>query len=346
MIYIRTDADEKAATGHVMRCLTIGKQLEEMGEPVLFLFREPDSVKVLDGRMQYRMLDIPRGEIQEEISLIAEILKKDKVAKLILDSYEFDAEYMGKLKDYARIITFDDMFQEKLPADVLINYNLYASSYDYAKRYGREQTLLLLGSDYVPLREEFLEREVQIREQVSSIRLICGGGDRYHILPRMLEKFCERGLQGKYQLLAVAGALNQEKETLKSFERQWKNITIYENVKNLASLMEQVDLTVSAASTVLYECCCMGRPTIFFTMADNQKEDAAVFREGGMMRYAGDIRENMEQAVERIIEQIEELAKDARARKNMALQMAQKVDGKGARRIAQAIVEIAPDKDG
>ena len=99
MIYIRTDADEKAATGHVMRCLTIGKQLEEMGEPVLFLFREPDSVKVLDGRMQYRMLDIPRGEIQEEISLIAEILKKDKVAKLILDSYEFDAEYMGKLKD-------------------------------------------------------------------------------------------------------------------------------------------------------------------------------------------------------------------------------------------------------
>ena len=90
----------------------------------------------------------------------------------------------------------------------------------------------------------------------------------------------------------------------------------------------------------------MGRPTIFFTMADNQKEDAAVFREGGMMRYAGDIRENMEQAVERIIEQIEELAKDARARKNMALQMAQKVDGKGARRIAQAIVEIAPDKDG
>ena len=172
MIYIRTDADEKAATGHVMRCLTIGKQLEEMGEPVLFLFREPDSVKVLDGRMQYRMLDIPRGEIQEEISLIAEILKKDKVAKLILDSYEFDAEYMGKLKDYARIITFDDMFQEKLPADVLINYNLYASSYDYAKRYGREQTLLLLGSDYVPLREEFLEREVQIREQVSSILLI------------------------------------------------------------------------------------------------------------------------------------------------------------------------------
>ena len=31
MVYIRTDANEKIATGHVMRCLTIAEEIIQLG---------------------------------------------------------------------------------------------------------------------------------------------------------------------------------------------------------------------------------------------------------------------------------------------------------------------------
>lgn len=45
MIYFRTDANEKIATGHVMRCMTIAFQLQKMGEKIKFLFRDQSSVE-------------------------------------------------------------------------------------------------------------------------------------------------------------------------------------------------------------------------------------------------------------------------------------------------------------
>ena len=36
MIAIRTDANEKIAMGHLMRCLSIAKQLKEKGQEVIF----------------------------------------------------------------------------------------------------------------------------------------------------------------------------------------------------------------------------------------------------------------------------------------------------------------------
>lgn len=339
MIFIRTDASEKAATGHMMRCMAIGRKLEAMGEEVCFLLKEAASQKVLDGRMPYQVLEGCESSIYAEIPGIIEFLETEEHPKLLLDSYEFDGEYMRQLKEHAMLITFDDMFQEKFPADIIINYNIYAFKYDYASRYARERAVLLLGSSYVPLRDEFIGVKVLSKKDITAIMLVCGGGDTYHVLWKLLEKFCKNGLQRRYHILVVAGALNTDKKRLKQFAGQWENITVYENVKGLAPLMAQVDLVVSAAGTVLYECCCLKKPTIFFTMADNQEEDVAAFGENGMMHYAGDIRKDMDWVVGNILKDIEIVAQDAQLRKGMIDKMSQVTDGKGAERIAQAIIK-------
>ena len=42
---------------------------------------------------------------------------------------------MHKLKTFAKVISFDDMFNEYLPIDLLINYNPITTVYDYHGRY-------------------------------------------------------------------------------------------------------------------------------------------------------------------------------------------------------------------
>lgn len=337
MVFIRTDANERVATGHVMRCMTIAEKIMVMGEKVIFLFRDLESIEVLNGKMPYILLQC--RDSKDEIEQMKALLQKEKKVALLLDSYDFGTEYMRQFQGLAKVITFDDMYAEKFPVDMLINYNLYYKDYDYDIRYGKEGTKLLLGGNYVPIREEFQHIEKrQAKERVKTVMLICGGGDKYHVLKALLECFCERKLYQKYQIYVIAGVLNKDLKCLMQYEKEYQNIRIYKNVSNLAAVMKEADLMVSAASTVLYECCCVGVPTLFFTMADNQENDEKVFSEDGMMYFVGDVKRDKKKVIEQTMIKLEELSKDIGMRNNMIEKMRNKIDGKGAERIAGEIV--------
>ncbi|MFW5671877.1 MAG: UDP-2,4-diacetamido-2,4,6-trideoxy-beta-L-altropyranose hydrolase [Acetivibrio ethanolgignens] len=340
MIFIRVDANEKVATGHMMRCLTIAEELKTLGEKVLFIIKDRKGAALLEESFDYLVLTDGKSDVYWELPQMCKLLAASPGALLLLDGYEYTALYMERLRKYAKIITFDDMFSDQFPADLVINYNLYYKKYDYEGRYQKSNTKLLLGGDYVPLRREFTGRKRSFSRQVENILLICGGGDKYKILPDLLESICCRGMQQKYRFLVVAGAMNTGRDALYSYERAWDKIEVHENVKEMAKLLEQADIAVSAASTVLYECCAMTVPTIFFTMAENQEEDAEVFAESGRMLYAGDIRWEREKALMNILNIVEILAEDQNKRKALIEKMKGTVDGKGGERIALEILNL------
>ena len=346
MVFIRTDANENVATGHLMRCITIAKKIKQLGETVVFVFRDNESVDILNGRENYILLQACKTDRDSEIQQMIQILCGEKNAKLLLDLYEFDATYMEKLKPYARIITFDDMFQEKFPADMIINYNLYYTEFDYASRYNENATKLLLGGKYVPIREEFLIEKPLLKQKVSTVMLICGGGDKYHVLVNLVKMICKEGLQDRYRFVVVAGILNRDIAELNDLSKTEKNIIVYENVKEMSEIMKDVDVVVSAASTVLYECCCMAKPTIFFSVADNQSYDAECFAKNGMMQYVGDVRIDFAGVLKAIIVNLENIAREYEVRKDMVRKMESVVDGKGAERIAENIVMMETKKVG
>lgn len=337
MILIRTDANEEVATGHLMRCLTIADKVKKLGHEVQFIFKDESSTKVLLERASYIMLS-NCGDKDDEIYEMISILKSYKNPVLLLDLYEFDAFYMKQLKPYAKLATFDDMFDEKYPVDLLINYNLYYTKFDYHTRYFGEKIKLLLGGQYVPIREEFVQNLCMVNDKVSSVLLICGGGDKYHILLNLIKKFCKKKLNATIEFIVVVGALNTDIDELKSIEETESKIIVYENVTNLASIMSKVDVVVSAASTVLYEACCMRVPTIFFSVADNQKYDVDCFSCNKLMMYAGDVRENMEEVIDNVDRILALLSEDYWERSAMSEKMTSVIDGNGAQRIAEELV--------
>lgn len=345
MIYIRTDANEKIATGHMMRCITIATEVKKMDCELMFIVSDLPSVKMLEGVFLYYKLQTPTEEnVYAEIEEIKKIISTDANPVILLDLYKFDARYMEEMKKIAKIATFDDMFEEKYPADIIINYNMYYRIFDYKKRYKNEKVKLLLGGSFIPLRAEFKIAYADQKESVEDVMVICGGGDKYHILYPLTKKICSERLNESIRFHIVVGRLNPDKEKFKEICGE-ENIYIYENVENMPFFMEKMDVAVSAASTVLYECCKMTIPTVFFCMEENQKYDKQCFAEDNVMLYAGDIRCSREAVLDEIVRDIRFLSCNKDIREQMKRKMEKMVDGYGAERIANEIIGLEREKN-
>lgn len=347
MIFFRTDANEEIATGHVMRCMTVGEELIKRGQQVKFLVSDMDSTKLLkDKNYEYTVLNSKWNFLDnvDEINKMKIILqenyeKEHKVPLLFLDSYFITNSYLKKLKPFSKLVVFDDLCKEIYDVDLLINCNITYSLFDYSKLYMGRDVRLILGTQYVPLRSQFLEAIANKKQKslndalFTNVLLICGGGDPFNILTKILRNAYTCKNFYEYQFHVIVGMYNPNMKELEEFGKVFQNITLYYNVQNMAMLMSKCDIAITAASTVLYECCAMGLPAIFFVMADNQERDALVFARDKCMIYAGDIRENSDKVIKNVFMYLQELAKNSELRINMSKQARKIVDGKGAERI-------------
>ncbi len=91
----------------------------------------------------------------------------------------------------------------------------------------------------------------------------------------------------------------------------------------------------------MYELCSMRLPTVCFTFAENQLRMAACFDALTEIRYAGNVMEEREAVMGRLLEQIFRLEQDGALRERIRRQMEGLTDGRGAGRLARALLAEA-----
>lgn len=341
MIGIRADANATVATGHIMRCITIAEQLKKQGEEVIFFTADGYAGDMLaNAGMEYVCLNSSWREPEKELPALLRELKERGCRKLLADTYEATAFYIEELKKVCRVIYIDDMFADIYPADMIINYNAYHVRFPYEEAY-REKAKLLLGTAYVPLREEFAAGKAgaEARETASEIPILlsCGGGDVYNALMGILEMAVGRKKLEKAVFHTVVGGFNRQAGLLEAFAKEHPRVVLHRNVRNMAELMKGCDLAVSAAGTVLFELCAMQLPSVFFICADNQRYDSEFFAGEDRMLFAGDIRGDREGCIRNICEKLELLIADKALCGIMKAKLHEVTDGRGAARIAEEI---------
>ena len=106
----------------------------------------------------------------------------------------------------------------------------------------------------------------------------------------------------------------------------------------MAELMLQCDLAVTAGGTTIYELCALGVPFVCFSYAENQEAlvDYAGRREIGL--DAGKYHYDPVRTLENIGILVERAAADAQQRREMSRRAARLVDGRGAVRLAEALL--------
>ena len=352
MVVIRADANSKIGMGHVMRCLSVADALVKCGEEVLFVTADDTPVPLLTKKgVPYRVLhtdyadmeaELPElwnalSELPQRVESSEEALPQRNTA-ILVDSYYVTEKYLAALKKRITTIYMDDIYAFSYPVDMLINYNIYGEEMGYEKDAAFADTKILLGTEYVPLREEFSAAEQQRTAADGGILITTGGSDSFNLAGQLLMEAMKYDALKEKEYHVVSGSLNPHIGELQALAQKHENIHIHCNVTNMAELMAESEVALSAGGSTLYELCAMGVPVIAFSFAENQERLVQTFVKRGIAQYGGNYRTDGNKMIQNTIAGLETLLEDENLRTEYRKKARTLVDGKGAVRIAEAIL--------
>lgn len=336
MIIIRTDANEYIGTGHVMRCLSIAKAFARHGEDVIFVTADDKGSSLIKQNGFVSLcLHTDYKDMESELGQVQEIVNAKSPKLLLVDGYYVTASYLHLLSNTVKTVYVDDLNVGCWDIDYLINYNIFAGVFDYSS-YDGSRVKLILGPYYAPLRDEFRSLETHEIDDPTDILVSAGGADPEHITEKIMQEICP--LFDNMTFHFVVGVLNPRLNTIKHKSEGTSNVVLHINEQNMSDLMKKCDIAISAAGSTLYELCASGVPCITYTLADNQVIAAEEFERQGLMLNAGDCRGD-DNFSNKVKGKLEVLLQDKALRKDLSYKMRSLVDGCGADRIVEELLQ-------
>ena len=388
-IAIRVDANEIVATGHIMRCRTIAYSLAQMGCSVVFVSADNNIEPYIRDEFDCHVLETDWRKMDQEIIVLLDYLHDEGIDRILVDSYQATPEYIKMLESNGiRTMYIDDMQKEKYPATVILNYSPGAPGLGYEEFYGEDAPKFLLGTRYIPLREQFVQSNFKSggtgsaspeelygtdgeflpnfdlvasenaeafegahrtygysTNEINNIFLTTGGADTMglsELIVTAILKNPELGFSrnsGK-KVHLLAGRFYRITEKMQEYVEDG-HVVLHQNVSNVADIMSSCDVAITPAGTTLYELCAVGVMSVSFVFAENQEPDALFFANEGYVPYAGDFRDDMNEVLTAILAYLEEvLTMDTSERLEISGKLKRLVDGQGADRIAEVLMEM------
>jgi UDP-2,4-diacetamido-2,4,6-trideoxy-beta-L-altropyranose hydrolase len=321
---VRADASSSLGTGHVMRCLTLALELRQRGWAVSFAM----SAGVGDLRDLVASLGFELVA-PEHLTLAP----RKAYGWLIVDHYGIDAEWLRRARSFAsRILVIDDLANRPLVADVLLDPNLDAGWVKYRSRIkGRPRTLF--GPRYAMVRPEFVVADEElrpIRATVERVAIAMGGADPANAT-RLALLAVREALPRAHVDVIVGPAFSHPPPA------EEPGLRILRSPSSVAAILREADLVVGAGGTSALERCALGVPSVIIRLAENQVGVAEGLARTGA---AIDIGSLHGLDVQRLVEAIRDIASRPELRARMRDAGRRIVDGRGTRRVANAIDPI------
>lgn len=369
MFIIRADGNAKIGAGHLMRCMTIAEALKGLlcrdagrkaEDEILFVCADVDSARLVEEHgfaakvlhTDYRMME---QELPEWEKMYKELVQETRQSGgsfkipcvILMDSYYVTDSYLMQLKKCMTgfsLVLMDDIQEHTYPVDAVVNYNVFADREIYHKLYAAEQsnTALYLGNRYVPIRKQFFNRSYQVAKKVKSVLITTGGGDVDNIAGRILkalleaEKVEKPGITtDKLNYNLILGRFYPKLQEMLQLAAENPCIHIHHDVQDMAALMQECDLAITAGGSTIYELAAVGIPLICFSYAKNQELLTEYIGREKIAGFAGAYHKTPNAVITEIKRLFVELCRDAEKRNVCYLNERQLVDGLGAERLAQ-----------
>jgi spore coat polysaccharide biosynthesis predicted glycosyltransferase SpsG/CTP:molybdopterin cytidylyltransferase MocA len=328
-VLFRVDGSASVGMGHVFRSLAIAEALRGLSRADIAFLMSADHPEglVTVSRAGYAVRVV--GDRKEETYL--EHIRDFAPAILINDLPALEGSYLTALSRLGAttvnlVDTIDDLETTEHYAQVIVS----------VMNQDRETPEGFYGGPaYAILREHFRGREKDVREQPRLVLLSFGGSD-----PQGLTLKAARALQAleSVDVVAVAGPAF-------SFRREFEALAgtlprriplINEAGGHISELMLEADVMVGSGGMSVYEIAALGTPGII--LGQNAREDRRMrdFACHGTVEYLG-LGTEVDEAT--LFSAVRALLLDVERRRTMSARGRALVDGFGATRAAEVVLE-------
>lgn len=326
-VVFRADAGAAQGTGHVMRCLTLAKELLDQNlEPVIMgSVTDTEWLKAL-----IKDSGIPHHATQPH-ELDLNELEKMRPDFIVIDSYEFSIQHTNTASTIATTLAISDSWNPGLATQFVLDQNLGAE-FRYPKDL-RADTSYLLGARYSLVRKEIsrLRRYelIPVRD-LNKCNLLCffGGSDPDNSAVKLAEILSN--FDGPHlNIIAPRDSHGEISRLLRN-----RNFNVSEFTPDLPDYIATADAVVSAAGTSTMELGTIGVPSAYVCAAENQAINFNAikkFRTGLTI----DFKENEQEIFEKIVK----LCIDDATRHELYSNSTKCFDGMGTTRVASIIRE-------
>jgi UDP-2,4-diacetamido-2,4,6-trideoxy-beta-L-altropyranose hydrolase len=331
------NSTSQVGAGHIMRLLALAQYAQEAGFKCTFLYKQcqPSHIK--------RVHDEGFGTAQLSGLLSPDAFKDLSPTHLIIDDYSLSLHEWQLLKDASvfKIALDDAQSADPIYADLVVNASPSALEAEYRAR--TKYALLCLGPDYTLLRKEFRVASVVLPELNARKRVlvIMGGTDVKHLSLPICHKLL--GLHPELPLSLVLGECTPESEqAVCQLAARYPHFQLYRKPNNVATIMAEAGLALSAAGGSLSELACMNVPTLALVCAENQRgalrspPNNTWYQALDFSSYGERHDPNADELmIDSLCAQAYELHKNYERRLAMQQQIIGIVDGLGCRRIVE-----------
>ncbi len=366
-VAIRADASATIGTGHLRRCLSLAHALVEQGAQVCFISRRLDGVGaqvLLAQPFEVHWLETPlmpasctqtdtslpphsafagvgwKQDVRETVASMAGI----HLDWLVVDHYAFDARWHQEVRDAlgCRLLVVDDTADRLLCADVLLDHNWAG---DHREKYAHSlahEPRWLTGPQFALLDVAYRDAvRYQFSPQVRSLGIFMGGTDLGGMSAQILAVCREQvGFAGLIEVVSTSA--NPHLSRLRAECARWPNIRLTLDLPDLAGFFARHDLQIGAGGGATWERCCIGVPTIGVAVASNQLAVIPGLQQLGAIRSARlPGTDPCRDPAPSLAQVLMELLRDSEARERLGCAAAMLVDGRGAQRVALALLRDA-----
>jgi UDP-2,4-diacetamido-2,4,6-trideoxy-beta-L-altropyranose hydrolase len=280
---IRADSSLTIGSGHIIRCLTLGNHIRDLGHKVSFMCRELSGniIKIIEEN-NFKVIKL---ETEGEIIEVQTILSEEMPDWVIVDHYDLGIEWeKAVLSQNTKLFVIDDLFRNH-QCSALLDQNYHSvSSY---KSLVPSHAKVFLGPQFALLNKNFFTVVPPKRtfEKVKNILVCFGGTDPTEETLKILSGFNAMPENVNYHI--VIGITNPKISDIKSLASEHKNIQLYIQTQEMPKLMQTCDLFLGAGGTITWERCYMGLPAICVAVAPNQESIAADLHQNLIHWYLG-----------------------------------------------------------
>jgi UDP-2,4-diacetamido-2,4,6-trideoxy-beta-L-altropyranose hydrolase len=338
-IAFRVDASMQIGGGHVMRCLSLAHHLRNAGADCIFV-TQPSSIEIIPQLETAGFGIVLINDLSSE-STINAMTRSSECAYdwLVVDHYSLDSDFHSAMRGVVRhVMVIDELLNRSCDCDLFVDPAPGKGTADYDRHC--PNAIVLAGPRFALLRDSFLHARPASMDRkrwpIKKVLVGIGTVDGKEMAPVLLRGIC--AVDEHLEIDIFSGDKANSLPLLRKIAVELPNtIKIFSNVTDMAQLMLEQDLVVTAAGSIVWEICCLGLPSITVITSDNQKNNARALDRAAASIVAGDYRQVDEDKIFRLTNK---LLNDPQLTDRLSKKAASLCDGQGAERVADVMLKL------